>query len=44
MATILTQAYSSESFPFTLSFNAQTDFTALADYCERFANGMLFSG
>lgn len=41
MATIPTQTYSSENSPFTLSFNAQTDFTVLADYCERFAAALM---
>ncbi|KKI47665.1 hypothetical protein XK97_08685 [Obesumbacterium proteus] len=41
MAT--TPTHSSENSPFTLSFNAQTDFTVLADHCERFADALIES-
>ncbi|WP_279205289.1 hypothetical protein [Obesumbacterium proteus] len=43
MATTPTQAHSSENYPFTLSFNANTDFTVLADHCERFADALIES-
>lgn len=43
MATISTQSYSPENSPFTLSFNAQTDFTVLADHCECFADALIES-
>lgn len=41
MATILTQTHSSENSSLTLSFNVDTDFTVLADYCERFADALI---
>ncbi|WP_193764583.1 ash family protein [Hafnia alvei] len=41
MATTPTQTHSSENSPFTLFFNAQTDFTVLADYCEHFADALI---
>lgn len=43
MATTSNQTHSSENSPLTLSFNAYTDFTTLADYCERFADAMIES-
>ncbi|WP_279205495.1 hypothetical protein [Obesumbacterium proteus] len=43
MATIPTQSHSFENSPFTLSFNAQTDFTVLADHCEHFADALIES-
>lgn len=43
MATTPTQPHLSEHYPFTLSFNAQTDFTVLADRCERFADALIES-
>lgn len=43
MATTPNQTHSSENSPFTLSFNAGTDFTVLAYYCERFADTLMES-
>jgi hypothetical protein len=43
MATIPTQTHSPENSPLTLSFNADTDFTVLADHCERFADALMES-
>lgn len=40
MATTPTQTHTS---PLTLSFCAETDFTLLADYCERFADTLMES-
>ena len=43
MATTSNQLYSLEDSPLALSFNAQTDFTVLANYCERFADALIES-
>lgn len=43
MATTPTQTHSPESSPFTLSLNADTDFTVLAEHCERFADALMES-
>ncbi|CND06168.1 hypothetical protein [Yersinia pseudotuberculosis] len=43
MATIPTQSHSSENSLLTLSFNADTDFIVLANYCERFADALMES-
>lgn len=43
MATTLTQTVSSESSPLNLTFGPDTDFTVLADYCERFADSLIES-
>ena len=38
-----TQTQTSENSPLTLSFDINTDFTVLADYCERFADSLIES-
>ncbi|WP_367298392.1 hypothetical protein [Hafnia alvei] len=43
MATTSKQTHSPENSPFTLSFNADTDFTVLADHCERLADALMES-
>ncbi|MFZ3391110.1 hypothetical protein [Buttiauxella gaviniae] len=43
MATTPTQTQVSERSPLTLSFDINTDFTVLADYCERFADSLIES-
>ncbi len=43
MATTPTQTQTSENSPLTLSFDINTDFTVLADYCERFADSLIES-
>lgn len=43
MATIPTQSHSSKNSLLTLSFNADTDFTVLADYCEHVADALIES-
>lgn len=43
MATTPTQTHTSENSPLTLSFDINTDFTVLADYCERFADSLIES-
>lgn len=42
MATITTQTHSSNS-PLNLSFDAETDFIVLANYCEHFADALIES-
>ncbi|MEZ2577958.1 MULTISPECIES: hypothetical protein [Buttiauxella] len=43
MATTPTQTHTLDHSPLNLSFNADTDFTVLADYCERFADSLIAS-
>lgn len=43
MATTPTQTHTLDHSPLNLSFNADTDFTVLADYCERFADSLIES-
>ena len=43
MATTPTQTHTLDHSPLNLSFNADTDFTVLADYCERFAESLIES-
>lgn len=43
MATTPTQTHTSKTSPLTLSFDINTDFTVLADYCERFADSLIES-
>ena len=43
MATPPTQTHVSDCSPLNLSFDIDTDFTVLADYCERFADSLIES-
>jgi len=43
MATTPTQTHTLDYSPLTLSFDIDTDFTVLADYCERFAESLIES-
>lgn len=43
MATTPTQTHAHEPSPLTLTFSIDTDFTVLADYCERFADSLIES-
>ena len=42
MATPPPQTHVSDRSPLNLSFDIDTDFTVLADYCERFADSLMF--
>ena len=43
MATTPTQTHVLDHSPLNLSFDIDTDFTVLADYCERFADSLIES-
>ena len=43
MATTPTQTHTLHHSPLNLSFDIDTDFTVLADYCERFADSLIES-